>query len=555
MVNYSVLIPYFDRPRLFAKSVRSIPDRDDIQVIVINNNTEPLPESCRFSTKHSSVLFLDHPKGGPGGAINAGLPYAEGKYILFLDSDDFFTDNAFESFDRYLEDGADLIFFKVCSLDLSSGKESFRHKSYDNLISRYFKDGGEDGLRYHWGSRCGKMYLSSMIKKNGITNGEGAGGDVLFSARAGYYAGSVRVSGESVYTICSGGAEPSFTRRFTSDDWLNKYRMYCEKYLFLLARGRGDIVDPLYRFAFKALLRNGWKEFKKYRSIADTSGISYSRLAAKYFINKTGLTRIRDAVRPLLHKFNRIYLECHLADHCNLNCAGCSHFSPLSGEKLCDYCSFERDLKRMKELFPGKVRRIRLLGGEPLLHPDALQFVRCAHDLFPDAKRVFVTNALLLSRQSEEFFTTIRDTRTEIYISRYPIELDYDKLADELASRGISYHLEALSSSFRKDAVIEDGIRNKLLAWLGCALAVRCSQLRDGRIYMCCKPAYIHYFNERFGKSIEVTDSDYMDIYRKDARKEILRYLRHPIPFCSYCRTGESSFFWHKSERTSDEWQ
>jgi MoaA/NifB/PqqE/SkfB family radical SAM enzyme len=63
-----------------------------------------------------------------------------------------------------------------------------------------------------------------------------------------------------------------------------------------------------------------------------------------------------------------LHLEIHLAEHCNFGCASCNHFSPLAQKSFPDISEFERDVRRMGELFGGRARYISLLGGEPLLN-------------------------------------------------------------------------------------------------------------------------------------------------------------------------------------------
>ena len=40
-------------------------------------------------------------------------------------------------------------------------------------------------------------------------------------------------------------------------------------------------------------------------------------------------------------------LEYHITDHCNLNCAGCSHFSPLAKPWFVDPDTFEEEWKEV----------------------------------------------------------------------------------------------------------------------------------------------------------------------------------------------------------------
>ena len=62
------------------------------------------------------------------------------------------------------------------------------------------------------------------------------------------------------------------------------------------------------------------------------------------------------------------YLETHLCDHCNLNCKSCSHFCPLVTEPtFTDLEQYTKDIRVLSKKLA--IRTIRLMGGEPLLHP------------------------------------------------------------------------------------------------------------------------------------------------------------------------------------------
>jgi molybdenum cofactor biosynthesis enzyme MoaA len=68
------------------------------------------------------------------------------------------------------------------------------------------------------------------------------------------------------------------------------------------------------------------------------------------------------------------YLELHLTDHCNLNCKGCGHYSPIAQENFASFVEFKKDMLRLGHLFRN-IQIIRLMGGEPLLHPDVAFFL------------------------------------------------------------------------------------------------------------------------------------------------------------------------------------
>ena len=55
---------------------------------------------------------------------------------------------------------------------------------------------------------------------------------------------------------------------------------------------------------------------------------------------------MEDITELSLQKMRGPYIsfEYHLNDHCNLNCKGCDHFSPLAEEKFTNYEQFEKDM-------------------------------------------------------------------------------------------------------------------------------------------------------------------------------------------------------------------
>ena len=85
-----------------------------------------------------------------------------------------------------------------------------------------------------------------------------------------------------------------------------------------------------------------------------------------------------------------------VATHCNLNCKGCAHFSPLSKEEFPDFAEAERDFARLGELFHGKCSSISLMGGEPLLNPQIEDYCRMVRKYFPVGDVQIVTNGILL---------------------------------------------------------------------------------------------------------------------------------------------------------------
>ena len=113
-MKLSIITPVRNGEAWVLKSLESVPDRPDIEHIVIDDNSTDGTYSMIKLYKHYSeknILILKNDEQRyPGGTINRGLDIAQGEYILQLDSDDTLET---ENFIRLLDENhtEDLIFF------------------------------------------------------------------------------------------------------------------------------------------------------------------------------------------------------------------------------------------------------------------------------------------------------------------------------------------------------------------------------------------------------------------------------------------------------------
>ena len=252
-----------------------------------------------------------------------------------------------------------------------------------------------------------------------------------------------------------------------------------------------------------------------------------------------------------------LQFEIHITDHCNLNCAGCSHFSPLSKEKYLDIETFENDCRRLKELTKGKIEKIHLMGGEPLLHPEIIKIMGIAGKYFGKGVIEIVTNGILLSRQKEEFWEECKRSKVTIIITKYPINRNDEKI-NTLAERfGIDLeYWGGEIKSFEKIPLDIKGGQNGEKSFKECMTKNLCIQLKEGKLYTCHTAAYIGIFNEHFEQKIMEDENDSIDIYKVKNIKEILKFLSGKIPFCRYCNTAEAvkGLEWRVSGKEITEW-
>lgn len=91
----SIIVPVYNVEKYLAECVDSIltqPFRDFELLLVNDGSTDTSPEICkRYEYIDPRVKVIDKKNGGLSSARNAGLSCAKGKYISFIDSDDYLS--------------------------------------------------------------------------------------------------------------------------------------------------------------------------------------------------------------------------------------------------------------------------------------------------------------------------------------------------------------------------------------------------------------------------------------------------------------------------------
>lgn len=264
--NYSVIVPYRDKYELFIKAVDSIPDCVDIQIIIVDNSPQSLGK-CEIPVKEKANIcyVISSPTRGAGGARNEGLKHVEGKYLLFLDADDYFTPDAFCAFDRYLDESYDIIFFKSTSIKLGTGEESNRHKTYVDYIDAFLQNGDENKLRFWFTVPWAKMIRTELVMENSIAFDETiASNDLMFSVKTGYYASKITTSNEIVYVVTEGGANQSIDKNRSKESQFARYMVAVSQYKFMEEVGRKDQRFSLLSYVLRSFKDFGVYEFFRY---------------------------------------------------------------------------------------------------------------------------------------------------------------------------------------------------------------------------------------------------------------------------------------------------
>mgnify|MGYP001138879845 CR=1 FL=1 len=228
------------------------------------------------------------------------------------------------------------------------------------------------------------------------------------------------------------------------------------------------------------------------------------------------------------------YYEYHIAYHCNLKCKGCGHYSNIAVPEFGDLEQYKKDVLRLKELYWG-VKRIRLMGGEPLLNVRLPEFCIVTRKVFPDANIRVVTNGLLLPSANNEILDVMREYYIGFDITQYPPTRNIkEKIELRCIEKDVEYILSPIVEKFFCNENI-DRESDKTLNYEMC-VSKKCHFLENGKMSICGVPILHNKFKDIVNKNWKVLKEDIMDLYEEGLDGFALNdFLSRPIPMCRYC--------------------
>ena len=233
------------------------------------------------------------------------------------------------------------------------------------------------------------------------------------------------------------------------------------------------------------------------------------------------------------------HLEYEVAHHCNLNCRGCTHFTPLNKKKFGNLEQFIKDLERIHQMV-DHIGSIYLLGGEPLLNPDLYRFIEETRRIFPDTEIEVITNGILLGSIDNKLIETMKNADAIFGVSLYPPVKNYVKeRVNQLTRIGIRVEEFHDGSKFAT-MLVPKGNSNAEIAYAMC-YQTACHTFEDGRLTSCDIAHKIPVFEEYYKLGHVYPDCS-IDLYAADLTPQKLQsYLMNPTEMCRYC--GKPNFF------------
>jgi len=141
--TFSVIIPCYNAASTIQRTLFALTQQtfDDFEAIIINDGSEDLgPQIVKKFTSNDPRFKLINitQNQGLSNARNIGLDYSSGKYICFLDSDDWWPSNKLEVFKKHFNKGYDFLFSDYTRVYENTKKEIYvkvkKEIKYEDLL-------------------------------------------------------------------------------------------------------------------------------------------------------------------------------------------------------------------------------------------------------------------------------------------------------------------------------------------------------------------------------------------------------------------------------------
>ena len=207
---FSVILPVYNVAVYLERCIRSVLDQSfrDYELILVDDGaTDTSPAICdEFAARYDNVRVIHKPNGGLSSARNAGLEIAQGRYIWWVDSDDFIEPGALEMLYESSRDAQpDMVKFDYYRVETSA--QAIRSNAEpgcysgqavrQELLKKAFFTSGKYGL-----SAWSHLYRREFLEKTGlrfVSERIIGSEDYLFNLEATYAAKSLVVLSAPLY--------------------------------------------------------------------------------------------------------------------------------------------------------------------------------------------------------------------------------------------------------------------------------------------------------------------------------------------------------------------
>lgn len=319
--DISIIVPVFNTEKYLVRCVESLISQsmNDIDIVLVDDgSTDSSPDICdKYASNDTRIQVIHKENAGQGLARNDGLEIAKGKYICFLDSDDYYEHDTCEELVRIMDETeADICSFGY-QIDDKNGHivTSFKVKEReysgkdvkDKFILHYFGDTPcEDDLRGVFS--CMSVFKKEIIMGHDIrfpSERVVSSEDAAFCLEYGKHIKKAVTVGRTFYHYCQN--ENSFSKSYRADRFrlmkahINMLMEYAKQY-----DNYELVADRIGMSAWINLMACFKQE---YRYLSRKEAINNYRMIAKDNIIKKAIQRLPWKQLPMKQRILYLAIE------------------------------------------------------------------------------------------------------------------------------------------------------------------------------------------------------------------------------------------------------
>lgn len=240
----SIIVPVYNSERYAEKCINSILEQTykNIELIIIDDGSiDNSGYLCDVFAKEDRRVKVKHVKNsGVSAARNKGIKIATGKFIQFVDSDDYIEPNMIEALTNEINKNVDIVFcgYKRISKDKNGiiNVENINLYNQDDITRKIFlNEFGVFFKNYYINYLWNKLYVTDIIKKFNIKfdNSVNWGEDLMFNLEYLGYCNNITIIDKHLYNYINYNSN-SITSTFNKELYTNQQNMYkaVRKFLF-----------------------------------------------------------------------------------------------------------------------------------------------------------------------------------------------------------------------------------------------------------------------------------------------------------------------------------
>lgn len=145
MIKYSFIVPVYNTEKYLKKCLDSLVNQTykDFEIIVVNDGSTDKSSSIisKYQKKYKNIIVIDKENEGLSMARNRGVQKSSGKYIIFVDSDDYVSNKLLEEVDKKIDD-SDILRFQLATEDEEYTKiNEYHEEGFESMC-------GYDAFKY-----------------------------------------------------------------------------------------------------------------------------------------------------------------------------------------------------------------------------------------------------------------------------------------------------------------------------------------------------------------------------------------------------------------------